>query len=131
MRMTDAERLLGHLDLGPVWECWESDTFKQPNGYHQFVYAGKKITTHRAAAFAFLPPFPPEWTVDHLCRNRSCANPFHLEPVPHAVNVRRGGNAIKTHCPKGHRYDAENTIRRGDRRFCRACAQARYKYAEG
>jgi hypothetical protein len=68
---------------------------------------------------------PKGLELDHLCRNRKCCNPDHLEAVTHAENVRRGTCAdyqrVKTHCRQGHLYDEANTyIYRGGR-HCRAC----------
>ena len=65
--------------------------------------------------------------LDHLCRVIACWNPWHLEEVTHAENVRRGrGNGYreKTHCPKGHEYTPENTYRppsRPTNRQCQTC----------
>jgi hypothetical protein len=74
---------------------------------------------------------PSGWTLDHVCRNRGCVNVFsvqHIEAVPHAVNIFRAVNhrsqvnAKKTHCPKGHAYDAKNThVNLKGQRICRAC----------
>lgn len=66
--------------------------------------------------------------LDHLCRNRACVNPDHLEPVTAAENVRRGAlgavRRAKTHCPQGHEYTPENTARRRGKRYCRECGRA-------
>ena len=64
--------------------------------------------------------------VDHLCRNRACWEPAHLEYVPRRVNILRGvsnaaQNARKTHCSKGHEFTDENTYLARGRRYCRAC----------
>lgn len=66
--------------------------------------------------------------LDHLCRVRHCAQPTHLEEVTHAENVRRGDAHLvqgsKTHCPREHEYDLENTYRMPDgRRVCRTCSR--------
>jgi len=68
--------------------------------------------------------------LDHLCRNRACCNPDHLEPVTGRENIMRGVgptaiNARKTHCVHGHLFDEGNTIvRKGGGRECRACREA-------
>ena len=67
--------------------------------------------------------------LDHLCKNPRCVNPAHLEPVSHKENVRRGRAGKyckdKTHCPKGHEYNFENTwigvSKRGNYRRCKIC----------
>jgi hypothetical protein len=59
--------------------------------------------------------------IDHLCRNRACCHPDHLEAVTPRENVRRGVRSQVTHCPKGHEYTPENTKVKRGRRNCRAC----------
>lgn len=88
---------------------------------------GRKMPAHRTAYEFYIGPVPDGLCLDHLCRVRNCVNPAHLEPVTVAENNRRGlgwsgRNVAKTHCPQGHPYDDQNTIRlqRGGRR-CRAC----------
>lgn len=65
-------------------------------------------------------------TLDHLCRNRLCVNPEHLEVVSRGENVLRGvgvtaENKRKTHCAHGHEFTTENTYRYGNKRHCRTC----------
>lgn len=72
---------------------------------------------HRMAYEMLVGPIPGGLHLDHLCRNRACVNPAHLEPVTLAENIRRGERAMKTTCPRGHPYDV---FRRGERK-CSIC----------
>lgn len=86
------------------------------------------ILAHRAAWLALRGPIPDDMTIDHICRVRKCVNVAHLRLLTNVENARSNGNAIKTHCPRDHPYDAENT-RRDSRgfRYCKQCARDRRK----
>jgi hypothetical protein len=71
---------------------------------------------------------PPGLTLDHLCRVRHCVNPYHLEAVPHRVNVLRGDSPLarkarQTHCANGHLLDGIRP--RGQGRYCKQCLRER------
>lgn len=78
-------------------------------------------------------PIPDGLDLDHLCRNRACVNPAHLEPVTRQQNIQRSPLVgAKTHCAKGHAYDEANTgwtkNHNGNlRRWCRACGAEQYQ----
>lgn len=95
------------------------------SGYGTF-YAGerKSVVAHRWAYQHYVGDIPPGMYLDHLCRNRTCVNPSHLEPVTQRENLRRGEtNASKAHCPQRHPYSEENTyvVPSSGQRKCRTC----------
>ena len=96
------------------------------SGYGLVVRLGQVIVTHRVAYELMFGPIPELLVIDHLCRNRLCANPRHMEPVTSGENVLRGispsaRNARMTECDKGHPFDDENTYVCRGRRHCRTC----------
>jgi hypothetical protein len=105
------------------------------------AFKGNKFRAHRVVYIALRGGLPIHRDVDHLCHNRRCCNPDHLEAVTHRVNVLRGAcfaarHFAKTHCKKGHPFNVANTrIERGKYRRCRICdaewARNRRRAAKG
>lgn len=85
---TRFERALSHLDIGLCWE-WTGSLNK--GGYGQMRLNKTRLEmAHRVVWEELAGPIPEGLDLDHLCRNRKCANPDHLEPVTRSVNLRRG-----------------------------------------
>lgn len=107
-----------------IGECWEWSAYRDHHGYGKFRTDSGPRLAHRLSWQFFRGAIPEGLALDHLCRNRACVNPDHLDPVTIGVNVQRGAEEI-TSCPQGHPYDSENTYRpaRGGRQ-CRTCKNA-------
>ena len=94
-------------------------------------YENVQTLAHRFSYEFFIGEIPKDLQIDHLCRNRACVNPLHLEPVTSRVNGLRGTspaavNAKKTSCKSGHEFNEKNTYyRTGNNaiptRMCRTC----------
>ena len=116
--------------------CWEWVN-PRSDGYGRFYLNRKQVLAHRFAYQALVGEVETGLDLDHLCRNRKCCNPEHLEPVTRRENCRRSPIMGKwklatTHCPEGHEYNSDNTYtdKRG-KRNCRACGrQAQREYRE-
>lgn len=76
--------------------CWTWLKGTKPNGYGVKKVGGKTVSAHRWYYARAHGPIAPGLTIDHLCRNRLCVNPDHLEPVANAVNVQRGAHTRLT-----------------------------------
>lgn len=125
------EQLWRLVSPEPNTGCWLWTGTTNALGYGRVTMAGQSMAAHRASFVAFRGPIPAGLELDHLCRNPSCVNPAHLEPVTHRTNILRSNAppaaaAVAIACPAGHPYDERNTHRNhlGHRR-CRACDRRR------
>jgi hypothetical protein len=116
--------------------CWEWLGFIDKDGYGSLVLTlnGKQkyMRAHRLSYLLFIGKIKEVLVTDHLCRNRSCVNPHHLEIITSSENVFRGTgitavNLKKTECKNGHKFSEENTYiyQRKDGRIRRDCRQCR------
>jgi len=120
------EKLWGRVHIDEDGGCWEWTGAKR-DGYGALTIDGRMVRVHRWVYERLHGPIPTGLQTDHLCRNRACINPAHLELVTNKENVLRGEgvtaeNHRKTHCQYGHPFDAANTrITSRGRRQCRTC----------
>lgn len=111
--------------------CWEWKGTKNSGGYAKTKIKGKTLLGHRMMYEFTHGSIPQHLTLDHLCRNRSCVNPQHLEPVTMKENLLRGNGACainkrKTKCKRGHPFGKQTkfNLNKGNR-MCHTCAKLR------
>lgn len=130
--MQTEDRFWARVDKQSGDGCWFWLGAKCNHGYGNLGVEGKSIYAHRFAYELLVSPIPEGLTLDHLCRNRTCVNPAHLEAVDNRTNILRGigwgaKHARATHCPSEHPYDDANTyLTPNGWRRCRVCAREHY-----
>jgi len=135
------ERIKAKIDFEGPGGCWVWLGYKDKDGYGETTIReiGKpkrKGRFHRIFYETKYGIIPPHFQIDHLCRNRACVNPLHMEIVTVQENVRRGYspsaiNSRKTHCKAGHEFNTINTLfgKKGNKnqRICRVCGKLRMR----
>lgn len=128
--MTPLERFMFRVEKTD--SCWNW-TGRVSRGYSVFTIGKLTILGHRYIYRHFKGDIPDGLTIDHLCKNKLCVNPDHLEPVTMRENLARSNsissvNRAKTHCPNNHPYDDRNTLFAKDgSRICKECAYKRHR----
>lgn len=108
---------------GDVDTCWEWTAHRDRAGYGRINVNNTPKLAHRLAYEYLRDEIPEGLDLDHLCRNKSCVNPWHLEPVTRSVNLRRV--PLGTHCERGHEYAPGSFYQQGRKRTCIECQRRR------
>ena len=126
-----------NVDPCPITGCWNwTGHINSKTGYgtcHYKWLSKKNIYAHRFTYEVLVGTIPDDNVIDHLCRNRGCCNPLHLEAVSQKTNLMRGVDTIarlnseKKRCKNGHLLFGDNlriNVRKGGRykqRVCKMC----------
>jgi hypothetical protein len=120
------DRFWAKVSLGTG--CWAWTGATNGVGYGKMWFEGKLQLSHRLAYLERHGVIPSEKPhLDHLCRNRACVNPDHLEPVTPAENVQRGNARKLDACRRGHLRTPETTRVDRDGRKCRICERIAWR----
>lgn len=127
-----AESLMARVAIDPETNCWNWKQSTGRKGYGQMGFNGETgRRAHRVFYEYFKGPIPAGLVLDHLCSNRRCVNPSHLDPVTQRENLRRAGLTLESTCKHGHAMTPENVeIRKRDNRTfrnCRECSRIRLR----
>jgi hypothetical protein len=129
--------LLTNSDKARFWakvdtsgDCWEWTAYRDAAGYGIFQLGKTGPRKAHRVSWALTNGEPdPALVIDHLCRNRACVNPDHMEQVTQRSNVLRGTapaaqQARRTECRHGHPLSGSNLMVSRGRRICRTCHRA-------
>jgi hypothetical protein len=116
--------MLNKVNINSIYSCWEWQGSIDKAGYGRVAVNKKNKLAHRMSYQLSYNILPKE--LDHLCRNRKCINPLHLENVTRSENIKRGiPGQLQSHCNKGHPFTLKNTyilkLSNRTHRTCRTC----------
>lgn len=104
-------------------DCWYWAGYVNPNGYATVYVLPKKEYVHRVSYELANGKIPEGLVIDHLCGNKICVNPVHLEAVTQKENVHR---SLDPFCANGHEKTPDNVyLRASGKRECRVCCRER------
>jgi hypothetical protein len=116
------DRIAARIEVG---DCWQWIGHVRRDGYGDVWFGGRTRMVHRLVYQLLVRPLSVIEQLDHLCRNRACVNPDHLDVVSARTNILRGFGAPalaarRTSCPIGHPL---TPVPDGSRRVCRECGR--------
>lgn len=123
-------RIAAKIRVIPASGCWQWTASITATGYGRVWDGRRPDWAHRTVYKLLVGPIPDGLVLDHLCRNRACVNPDHLEPVTDAINTARGDSADVTRerwraqrfCKRSHPLFGPNVYHSpSGRRVCREC----------
>lgn len=103
--------------------CWVWSGNKNTGGYGQVKINGEQVLIHRLTYKVYIGPIPNGCEIHHLCGDRLCYQPAHLQLVTHAETMRRVAS-MRTHCKRGHPLDG----RKARQRYCKTCNRERVRW---
>lgn len=130
----------GKVFYNTVDEYFDGHVRRDPDGCWQWLgtrrkgYGEMRLSAHRWAYERWTGTIPKGLYLDHVCRNRGCVNPAHLEAVTQCENTRRASRK-QTHCRRGHLLSGGNLwlVGKMKKRRCRTCSNRLWRewYARG
>lgn len=127
---TVAERILSNIENWKDCWNWKGTVSKD---YAVMKLHSRQVRVHRLIYELLVAPIPKGYVVDHVCKNKKCINPNHLQPVTSKENTLRGTsipaiNSKKTHCKRGHSLEGGNLLKgQGNHRRCKLCKRENKK----
>lgn len=134
MNLDEARRMIPNNVANKLQEtdagCWEWTGHRHERGYGRIVLDKKNVSVHRLLYELFNGPIPDGWVIDHMCENKPCSNPAHLDACTHTDNIERHWTIhperdSNTHCSRGHKFDDVGWIIDKQDRACKKCYKMR------